>query len=238
MKRLNRIDTRLEIIRAATKMFLEDGFDSTSAARIASSIGISTGNLTFHFPKKEHLLVEAVEELCDFQWKIMKQNIGEGESALMAYCLEITAIASCCEKNEKAKSFYSAAYSHPMTLAIIQKNDTKKAKEVFGQYHPDWNEKKFENMENIVSGIEFTALFTPGERTPLNERLDYALNAILLLYEIPAGVRESIINKVLSSDYASIGKRIFSEFTEYANRVNDEALENAIERNREKQITN
>ena len=234
MKRLNRIDTRLEIIRTATELFLEQGFDATTVSMISKKIGISTGNLTFYFPKKETLLVTPVKELCDFQWKMMKQSVGEGETLLMAYCLEITAIAACCDEDPKAKSFYSAAYSHSETLAMIQENDTEKAKDVFKKYRPDWSDERFEQAENIVSGIEFATLFTPNERTALGIRVEGALNTILSLYGISKELRRETVKKVLSMDYRKIGREMFLEFIGYANRVNDKALTEAAEKAKEK----
>ena len=59
--------TRLEIVQAATTLFLDNGFSNTSAKLLCDQLNISTGNLTFYFPTKEHLLAVLVEMLCDFQ---------------------------------------------------------------------------------------------------------------------------------------------------------------------------
>ena len=89
--------TKLEIITEATKQFLEKGYTNTSANAVAKALGMSQGNLTFHFPTKEHLLAILVDMLCDFQWKRMEQEANEGYSSIMAICLELTALASACE---------------------------------------------------------------------------------------------------------------------------------------------
>ena len=80
-------------------MFLERGYTDTSIKAISDQLGISTGNLTFYFPAKEHLLAVLVEMLCDFQWKLMERNVDEGNSSLMAMCLELPAMAAICEEN-------------------------------------------------------------------------------------------------------------------------------------------
>ena len=56
--------TKLEIITEATKQFLEKGYTNTSANAVAKALGMSQGNLTFHFPTKEHLLAILVDMLC------------------------------------------------------------------------------------------------------------------------------------------------------------------------------
>ena len=42
------------------ELFLENGFSKTTAAAICKKANIGTGNLTCHFPTKEHILNELV----------------------------------------------------------------------------------------------------------------------------------------------------------------------------------
>ena len=74
--------TKLEIITEATKQFLEKGYTNTSANAVAKALDMSQGNLTFHYPTKEHLLAILVDKLCDFQWKRMEQEANDGISSL------------------------------------------------------------------------------------------------------------------------------------------------------------
>ena len=48
--------TQLEIIRVASRKFLEEGYGSTTVSAMAKDLDISPGNLTFHFPTKEHMV--------------------------------------------------------------------------------------------------------------------------------------------------------------------------------------
>ena len=84
--------TKIEITAEATKQFLEKGYSNTSIAAIAKGLEMSQGNLTFHFPTKEHLLAVLVDLLCDFHWKWMEREANDGLSSVMAICLELTAI--------------------------------------------------------------------------------------------------------------------------------------------------
>ena len=63
------LNTKYEILQCATKLFLEKGYTDAYVTTIAKLLHISTGNLTFHFPTKEHILAELVRELCAFQWQ-------------------------------------------------------------------------------------------------------------------------------------------------------------------------
>jgi len=57
----SRVSTADQIIEASLKLFNERGYAATSLSEIAKSIGISQGNLSYHFPTKRDL-VSRIEE--------------------------------------------------------------------------------------------------------------------------------------------------------------------------------
>lgn len=215
---------KLDITRCASKHFFELGYSSTTPKHICEELGIYTGNLTYYFPTKEHLLREFVEMLGDFQWKMMEHEANEGISSILAICLELTAMAAMCDENDVAKDFYLACYCSPMCLAIIRRNDTARAKEVFQDCCPDWSDEQFAEAELLVSGIEYATLMTVGTPISLETRIAGALNQILSIYQIPESVRKTKIQKVLAMDYRGIGRRVFKEFRQYIDETNEQAL--------------
>lgn len=222
--------TRLEIIRVALHMFLERGYTNTTLRAICDELGISTGNLTFYFPSKEHLLAVLVEMLCDFQEQLMDQMADEGKSSLLSLCLEMTSIAAACDQDETVKDFYLAAYTHPLTIEIIRKSDKEKTKRVFREYCTDWSDEQFVEAELLRSGIEYTTLMTTPDSPPLDVRIAGAINGIMLLYGVPADVRKVKREKVLKIDYRLLGRRILKEFKQYIDDVNEHAFEESIAR--------
>ncbi len=226
MARKNTVTTtKLAIIQVAVRMFMERGYSNTSARAISAELGISTGNLTFHFPTKDHLLAILVEMLCDFQWQMMKRAVDEGNSSLMAACLELVAMAAICEESEIVKDFYISAYTSPITLEIIRRNDAIKAKQVFGEYCGGWTEEQFVEAETLVSGIEYATLMTTPDAASIDIRIAGALRQIMSLYRVPEEIREMKIKKVLALDYSSIGRRILREFMEYIDQASEQGLE-------------
>ena len=222
--------TKLEVIQTATRMFLEKGYSATSIKAIADKLDMSTGHLTFYFPTKEHLLAELVEMLCDFQWTQVRQYVDDGESLLMAICLELTAMAAICEKNEVAKDFYLAAYTHPMTLEIIRRNDAQRAKLVFEEYCPDWTETQFTEAETLISGIEYASMMTTRESAPIDVRIAGALNNIMLIYQVPEEVRKKKIQRVLTMEYTAIGRQMLQKFIVYIEETTEQAIEELLKR--------
>ena len=70
--------TKYEIIQVASEFFFDVGYSSTSPKMIAEKLGLSTGNITYYFKTKEHLLLEIVKLLCDFQWKMLEASTSGG----------------------------------------------------------------------------------------------------------------------------------------------------------------
>lgn len=213
--------TRAEIINTATRLFLEKGYSATSPKAICDELNLSTGNLTYYFQTKEHLLAVLVEMLCRFQWKCMQLTVQEGLTSVLAVCLELAFMISMCEDDEIAKDFYQAAYSHPMTLEIIRKNDIQRAKTVYQQYCPDWTEEQFAEAELLVSGIEYATLMPTELPVSLETRISGAINSILTIYNVPEDIRREKIQKVLTRDYRSLGKQVLQNFKDYVEEITE-----------------
>ena len=227
-----RTSTRAQIIKIGARLFVEEGSSKTSFSKIAKELDISLGNVTFYFPTKEHLLAILCNELCSFQRALMAKEIGEGYSNLLSYCLELTSMTAICEEDEVARDFFHAIYTSPLSLDIIRDNDTEKTRDVFGEFRPEWQDGKWIEAENLVSGIEYATIMTREERTPLALQIEGGLDAIMTLYGVPDGLRRQKIEKVLATDYRALGRRILGEFREYIERINDEALKLASEGHR------
>lgn len=220
--------TKYEIIQVASEFFLNQGVSQTSPQMIAGELDISTGNITYYFKNKEHLLAVFVEMLCDFQWKMMEKEANEGHSSIMAICLEFAAMASMCDEDEIAKDFYHSAYTSDLCLEIIQRNDAKRAKQVFARYCPEWTDEKFAEAEMIVSGVEYATLKTNACSPSLEMRIAGALETILATYNVPEELRKMKIQKVLGMDYRTLGRRVLKEFKEFVQKANDDAFEAMI----------
>ena len=222
--------TKVEIITEATQQFLEKGYSNTTVSAIAKGLEMSQGNLTFHFPTKEHLLSELVDMLCDYQWKMMKDEANDGMSLIMAICLELTAMTCACEDDEVIKDFFLSAYTSPMCLGIIRRNDAKRAREVFGEYRPDWTDEQFDAAEVIVSGIKYATLMSAGEPVPLETRITAALRCILTIFNVPEEIQNAKLQKVFAMDYMNVGKRVLANFKKHVAKTNDKAFYDLIKR--------
>ena len=212
-KRINA--TKMEIIRVASKMFLEKGYSKTTAKSICDVLEISTGNLTFYYPTKEHMLAVFVRMLCDYQWKMMEKEKTEGNGSVMAVCMELTEMIIMCHEDEIVREFFLAAYTSPMTLEIIRENDAGRAKEVFGEFNPEWTDQQFVEAEILVSGIEYASLIPMEEPISLELRIAGAVDAVLKVFNVPEELRQKKIRRMQELDCRKIGKRALKELKKY-----------------------
>ncbi len=221
--------TKYEIIQLATTLFIEKGYSATTPKLICEALDISTGNLTYYFPTKEHLLAVLVEMLCGFQGQTVQHMVqDEGKTSLLAVCLEVAAMCVMCEESEIAKDLFLSAYSSPMSLNIIRKNDAQRAQHIYSEFCPDWNEQKYIEAEILVSGIEYATMMTTDSTVPIEQRITGALDSIMGIYNVPEDIRRQKIDKVFSMDYRALGRKILDQFKQYVNETNEHTFETLL----------
>lgn len=231
MIRVDRAElTRNEIIRVAANRFLNEGYTKTTVASIAKALNMSTGNLTFHFPTKDHLLAELVSMLVRYQDKMMVEEAKDGYSSVLAICLELLTIASACEQDEIAKDFFLSTYRSQICMELIRKKDKERAKRVFKDYCPEWTDERFEEAETLVSGIEYASLMTTSNSVSLEMRVSGALNTILCIYNVPEEIRKQKIEKMLEMDYRFLGINVLRKFRAFVDRETERALYSLLAR--------
>lgn len=75
-----RLSTADQIVAASLRLFNAQGYAATSLSEIAKSIGISQGNLSYHFPTK-HDLVRRIEEDVRAQARARRARLRPGNVA-------------------------------------------------------------------------------------------------------------------------------------------------------------
>lgn len=213
-------ETKNAIIRVAIEMFLERGFTNTSVRAIAAELGISTGNITFYFPSKEHLLMVLVEMLCDSQWSMLEQQADEEETALMAFCMETMTVAVACEQNEIARDLFLSVFQSELCRNLLRENHVARAERIFSEYCGDWTHQQFRIAEILVMGIQHAVIIPTDVEIPLSERIAGALNQILSIYGVPENNRAEKIRRILALDYNDIRQRVREGSLRYVDQLN------------------
>lgn len=206
-------EAQINVIRATTKLFLQNGYTRTSLKMIEQDSGVKVGNITYYFHSKEDLLKVLVEELMDYH-AIMIDDIHEKKNdKLFAYAMEVTAQIALCESNRSAWDLYSSAYNLPQTYEVIKAWAAEKNYNLFRERLPEWTEHDFKEIEEVASGIELAALKSVCDRNfTLEKKISLFLNSLMILYQVPEAERKAVIEKVISLDYEQIAKEMFDKF--------------------------
>lgn len=138
-------NTRQEILDAARRLFNEYGYNSVSLRDIASAVGISQGNLTYHFSKKEKIVESLISEGKDTFPSDIPQTLEE----LDATFLDIQKVI------QKNLYFFLHYTQLSQTSPEIYKKQRARYRELFEKF-----KNAFDNLHTI--GLFRDELF-PGE---------------------------------------------------------------------------
>ena len=73
--RKNRLNNREKILRESVEIFNRMGAGTTSTNHICSELGISPGNLYFHFKNKEQIILALFGRMCDEIYALWKTSL-------------------------------------------------------------------------------------------------------------------------------------------------------------------
>lgn len=226
--------TKYEIIQVASEFFLSVGYSATSPKMIANELEISTGNITYYFPTKEHLLLELVEMLCDFQWKLVTEQTGSEKGTVSSICLEMMTVVSACAESDIARDFFTAVFQSEMCRNYLRKNHEERAKKIFAKECADWTDEQFTEAELLVMGLQYTSIVATDADVVSERKAVRALDHILSIYNVDEATRKAEIKKVVSSGHREIGKSVLQKFTKYVEDTNMQTLKTILQRNRKK----
>lgn len=210
--------TKEKILHTSMRLFLEKGYSKTTVKMVCDELGISKGNFTFYFPAKEDVLAELVDQLCEFQLKLIDYEAAEGLDSIMSVCIELMTVAAACDENEVARDFFVSAFRSPACLERLRYNHVERAKIIFAEQCKDWTDSQFVEAEILVQGIDYATIISDIANLPLETRISGALNQILSIYNVSEEIRKEKIEQVLSMDCRALGKRVLTEFKSYVEK--------------------
>src|SRR3954452_17775902 len=79
--------TKALILATAQRLFDEQGYDATSLRQIAESVGMTKAAVYYHYPAKEHLLLELTRPMLDAMGELvtrMRTGSADSHDALAA----------------------------------------------------------------------------------------------------------------------------------------------------------
>ncbi len=178
-------DTKKRILERAKRLFTERGYNEVSVADIADALGISKGNLTYHFKKKEDIMGAILDTMEPQELKEIPDTL----SALDRYFRHLQSVT---EENV----FY---FRNHTQLAGISERQRQKQARAF-QIHQGLMGKAWKNLrqrgliqDEAVSGqydglsemlFMMSVYWQPFQSVRAGEGMEYHVQAWLLLFPL------------------------------------------------------
>lgn len=123
-------EKKIKIIEVATKLFAEQGYETTSVTNICEMAGVSKGLIYHHFKSKELILTEIFTESTNKMLSLNKQSQPEIEPNIQLVDL-IESIFSQLENNKIFFQLNLNIMFQPSTKKILQKQINERGKILF-----------------------------------------------------------------------------------------------------------
>ncbi len=207
---------RKKIISSGIRLFLDNGYENTTTAKIMSDAGMSQSAFFASFDSKEDLLGELVKVMFENQFKIA-EGLCTMENPLLMYAVETTIQLQITELSEALRGLYLAAYSLPSTSEIIHIRTAKKLAEIFKNYMPDAEEKDFYEME-IASGSVMRGFMAKkcDMYFTFDRKVRRFLECCFKLYGVPSQDYLPVIEAVANMDLQQVAEDAIEDTTRKA----------------------
>ena len=104
--RRNSSETKRKILTACVRLFLEEGYKSTSVSRIVEEAGVARGSYLNLFPTKDKILLDLTESMFGGQFDVARSIADKKLPPVYAYAVETSLQLTLTELNENLREIY------------------------------------------------------------------------------------------------------------------------------------
>lgn len=158
-------DKKTAIYESAKELFVQEGYKNVSLRDIAEAAGTTIGNLTYHFPKKEDLLLRIQKELYEEFFSVFDSDITQ-ENALNVLLDSFREIQEIREKNrfyyEYIVNIHEEFFSMKEELLKFRKRLTNFYQNIFrtlvetGTMRADLAAANYDHLVTTISYLTYT----------------------------------------------------------------------------------
>lgn len=217
--------TRRKILTVSMKLFLEKGYEGTTAKEVDDTAGIVSGSPFFQFGNKEGVLLDLVKQMFDGQFATAGMLAGEGADPLLLYALETALQLHIAEMSDPLRELYVTAYTLPRTSAYIYENMIDKIEAIFSPYLTGLEKNDFYELEIAAAGVMrgFMARHCDLYFT-IERKVMRCLSCCFKLYEVPREIYMPALQQALAVDLASVARMVVDKTV----RAAEEGVEAAL----------
>ena len=217
--------TRRKILSVAMKLFLEKGYEKTTAKEVAETAGIISGSPFFQFGNKEGVLLDLVQKMFDGQFATAGDLAGTTADPLLIYAMETALQLHIAEMSDELRELYVTAYTLPRTAAYIYESMIDKIEAFFAPYLPGAEKNDFYELEIAAAGVMrgFMARHCDLYFT-IERKTERCLSCCFKLYEVPREIYMPALQQALTVDLASVARMVVDKTV----RAAEEGVEAAL----------
>ena len=202
-------ETKRKILTVCVRLFLEQGYKSTSVSQIVDEAGVARGSYLNLFPTKDKILLDLTETMFGGQFGMARSIADSKLPPVYAYAVETAIQLTLTELNENLREIYIEAYSLPDTSEYIYLHTTAELKQIFGANFPDYSDSDFYEMEIGTAGLMRNYMARKCDiHFPLERKLSRFLTAAMRVYRVPEDELEQTVRFVERLDIRSIAERV------------------------------
>lgn len=204
------IARRNKMLKAATFLFLEQGYDKTTTTQIAKAAGMSQASFFAAFESKEAILLELTKIMFSSQF-VAAAAMMPTDDPLLLYALETGLQLHITELSEPLRELYVATYSLRSTSEYVYQNTTEKLIKIFAPYLPEAQENDFYELEIASASVTRGFMARPCDLYFTMERkLRRYLSCCFRIYKVPQEVYAPVIEAALRRDLKSDAEKIIA----------------------------
>lgn len=207
--RRNSSETKKKILTACVKLFLEEGYKSTTVSRIIEEAGVARGSYLNLFPTKDKILLELTQTMFGGQFDVARSIANRNLPPVFAYAVETAIQLTLTELNENLREIYIEAYTIPDTAEYIYLNTTAELRQIFATNFPDYSDSDFYEMEIGTAGLMRNYMARKCDiHFPLERKLSRFLTAAMRVYLVPEEDQEKVLAFIGSIDIQAISAKV------------------------------
>ena len=202
-------ETKRKILTVCVRLFLEQGYKSTSVSQIVDEAGVARGSYLNLFPTKDRVLLDLTDTMFGGQFGVARSIADSKLPPVYAYAVETAIQLTLTELNENLREIYIEAYSLPDTSEFIYLHTTAELKQIFSANFPDYSDSDFYEMEIGTAGLMRSYMARKCDiHFPLERKLSRFLTAAMRVYRVPEDELEQAVRFVERLDIRSIAERV------------------------------
>ena len=217
MARRTKEETKAQILLAAAKLFLKNGYSKTKISDIASESNIPYTEIFRRCTDKESILKDLVGLVIRCQFEFSRDTLFDiTNDKMFIYAFEAVLQLYIAESTEHLREMYTVSYSLQNSSKEIYKTVSSKLEDVFKEHLPHFQTKDFYELEIATAGIMRGYLSIPCDMYfTIDRKVTRFIESAFKIYDVSNEKINEILNFINKFDFNLFSSKVNTLMLEY-----------------------